>query len=423
MDTGEIRVVTFGEFELFGSNGRHISADDMHSAVMTKFLLYLLTHRDHMCSKEELIENLWREGEIENPAGALKNITYRVRTYLKKALGDEEFIVGTRGAYAWNSEIKTALDLEEFESCYNKMMHPGLFPDDRIAWGEKAVNLYTGPFGQNVGDMLWASNLSMYYQTRYLNVVNELIAMYRKADEQEKIVSLANQALGFDTLNEMMYCYLIEALIASKQCQLAEEVYQSATKRIYEGLGVRNPKSLAQVHEKILTMSKGVKANSITDVCNDFEEENVDGAFFCGYPVFREIYRLEARKIARMGNKEYVLLFSVESRRASMGAMMTKADEFMLNKGMHRFEEVLDYSLRVGDVVSRYSDYQYIVLLSACTKEASALVAERILRKFGVSNTNDDLKLTYSLEEVSMENGRLHNRNQELRELREESAS
>ena len=45
MDTGEIRVVTLGEFELFGSNGRHISADDMHSAVMTKFLLYLLTHR------------------------------------------------------------------------------------------------------------------------------------------------------------------------------------------------------------------------------------------------------------------------------------------------------------------------------------------------------------------------------------------
>jgi hypothetical protein len=61
--------------------------------------------------------------------------------------------------------------------------------------------------------------------------------------------------------------------------------------------------------------------------------------------------------------------------------------------------------------------------LSACTKDASVLVAERILRKFGVSNTNDDLKLTYSLEEVSMENGRLHNRNQELRELREESAS
>lgn len=404
MEQGVIRVKTLGEFAICSTDGCWVSEDEMRSSVMTKFLLYLLTHRDHMNSKEELIENLWHEGEIENPAGALKNITYRVRNFLKEHLGDGDFILSVRGAYAWNEAIPVVLDIEEFEGCYDNAMNQSLFPDDRIPWCEKMIALYQGSFGQKITDMIWAANLSMYYQTRYLNVVGELIGLYKKEDEQEKIIALANQALSFDGLNENLYCELIEAFVASNQRQMAEDVYEGASKLFLEELGIRSPKGLTEAHEKILKMTKGSKSDTILEVCTEIEEADVDGAFFCGYPVFREIYRLEARKIARLGNAEYVVLFSLESRKAKQGTKLTKADEFMMNKGMRRFEKVLDYSLRVGDVVSRYSDLQYIVLLSACSYESSKNVADRVLRKFYSGNNNEDLILTYSLEEVAMEN-------------------
>ena len=404
MNQGAIQVKSLGEFAIYGEDGRFVTEDEMRSTAMVKFLMYILTHRDHMNSKEELIENLWHEGEVENPAGALKNITYRVRTFLRDHLGDQEYIVSVRGAYAWNEEIPVELDVEKFEHCYDKAMDESKFPDDRITWCEQLIQLYQGSFGAKIGDLLWAANRAMYYQTRYIRVVKELIGMYRKSDSYERIIALANDALAYDPLNEDLYCDLIDALVATNQRKCAEDVYETASKLFYEELGMRNPEGLTKAHAKILKMSKGTKSDSITEVHEDIEEKQVDGAFFCGYPVFREIYRLEARKTSRLGNAEYVVLFSTESRKAQSGCSLTKAEEFMLNKGMRRFEKVLDDSLRVGDVVSRYSDLQYIVLLSSCSYEASRNVAERIIRKFNSGNANDDLVLKYSLEEVALEN-------------------
>lgn len=408
MDVGVIRVKTFGDFSISDDQGHVVTSEDMRSTVMTKFLMYLLIHRDHMNGKDELIESLWYEGEVENPAGALKNITYRVRTFLNQNFGEREYILSSRGGYAWNEDVPVVLDLEELESCYDRAMNHDLSAEERFPWCEKIVNLYQGTFGQKIGGMIWAANLSMYYQTRYLNVVSELIELYKEAGECQKIIALANQALNYDPLNEGLYCDLIDALVVSNQRPMAEDVYDAASRLLYEELGMRNPKRLTEAHEKILKMSKGTKSDTILEVCNDIEEECVEGAFFCGYPVFREIYRLEARKIARLGNAEYVVLFSLESHKASHGANISKADEFMMNKSMRRFEQVLDYSLRVGDVVARYSDLQYIVLLSSCSYESSKNVADRIISKFNSGNNNADLEWKYSLEEVAMDSGAEH---------------
>ena len=55
---------------------------------MKKLLIYLLIHREHPVSVRELSEALWREDEIENPAGALKNLMYRLRTIMKKNISE-----------------------------------------------------------------------------------------------------------------------------------------------------------------------------------------------------------------------------------------------------------------------------------------------------------------------------------------------
>jgi DNA-binding SARP family transcriptional activator len=407
MGNNPIEIQTFGEFRLIGADGKISTEEDIRSGVMTRFLVYMLINRDHINTKEELIENLWFEGEIDNPSGTLKNLTYRVRNFLKKNYNDDSMIQSfSRGGYMWNPNVPVHLDIDEFDKCYDIALDQTIFPDDRISWCEKIIDIYKGAFVPKIADMLWATNISMYYKNRYLKVVDELVRLYQNQEDYDKIINLVNKAIVFDSLNEGLYCKLIEAFIATGNRSMAEETYDHASTILYDELGIRNPKDLSAVREKILKMTNGSKTDTIVDVCGDIEEENVDGVFFCGYPVFREVYRLEARKISRLGEAEYVALFTLNNGGSTEAA--SDLEKFRMDKGMKILENVLNVSLRVGDVVSRYSDYQYIILLSACSYESTKMIVNRITDRFNSKNSNPNLSIKSSIEEVSNEDHEKH---------------
>lgn len=61
--------------------------------------------------------------------------------------------------------------------------------------------------------------------------------------------------------------------------------------------------------------------------------------------------------------------------------------------------------LRVGDVAAKYSDTQYIVLLSKCDYDVAPLVADRIVRKFKkIFSVSEEINIKYDIEPVSAEN-------------------
>ncbi|MCR4998973.1 MAG: winged helix-turn-helix domain-containing protein [Lachnospiraceae bacterium] len=401
MGQGSIYIKAFGEFAITTAEGKLITEDEIRSAAMTKLLLYLFLHRDRLISKDELIENLWHEEEVANPAGALKNMTYRVRNFLKQHLGDEEYILSVRGAYTWNHDIPVLMDCEEFDTCYDTIMNAELATQERVIAGELILRMYHGAFGDKIRDSIWVTNISTYYHTRFITAVSQLLELYHEQKRYEDIIAIANQGLHYDATNEALYCILIDALIATNQCQVAEEVYEGANKLFSEELGIHNSEMLTKVHERILKMCKGTKCETITDVCHDIEEEEVDGAFSCGYLVFREICRLEARKMARSGSEGYVILLSMDHDKIRCGMNLSKTEDFLLNKCMRRFDGILEDSLRVGDVVSRYNENQYIALLTSCSYESSRQVAERVISQFDQFNPYKDFKLSYSIEELS----------------------
>ena len=83
--------------------------------MVSKLLVYIIFHRKKALTVQELCEVLWQEGGSDNPAGALKNLVYRLRMCLKKIWGDYEFIITGRGTYQWNPEINLEVDAEAFE--------------------------------------------------------------------------------------------------------------------------------------------------------------------------------------------------------------------------------------------------------------------------------------------------------------------
>ena len=100
------------------------------------------------------------------------------------------------------------------------------------------------------------------------------------------------------------------------------------------------------------------------------------GAMVCQYDFFKIIYQAEARSVSRNGYASHLCLFSI-----------TGADDQPLAKRslevcMENFQDLACASLRKGDVMSRCSVSQYIVLLSRANYENSRKVCDRVVRAF-----------------------------------------
>lgn len=393
-----IVIKSLGKFEI--SDGIHIMNDEIiRSDMVKKLLMYLLTHRDHAATVQELSEALWREDEVDNPTGALKNLMYRLRTLLKKNMGEAPYIITSQGGYGWNPEIEVELDIEKFEEYYKKAKAAG-GPEGLLDY-ENAVTLYRGDFMENNTEHHWAATLSTYYHSMFLNAVKVLSELYIERERYQDIEDLCVYAVQMDNVDEELYCYHILSLIKQNKCELALKRYEEACKIIYDALGVRNPAKLQQVQGELLKMSKSNEAESLENIHDDMvEDEDSVGVYFCGYPVFREIYRLEVRKNSRLGEAVYIVLFTVEVDE-TVKTENEKMERFLVEQSMGKLKSTLGKVLRIGDVAARYSDSQYIVLLPTCTYESSVRVAKRVLEYYGTLDKSKKVRIKTEFEQLS----------------------
>lgn len=396
-----LTVSSLGKFEISG-NGKVLNDDVMRSDMLTKLLMYLLIHREHPVSIQELSEALWSEDETDNPAGALKNLMYRLRTILKKTFGDEDYILTSRGVYSWNPKVEVIIDAEQFE----QYCEEGKKTSDKLKsmdCYERAVELYQGDFMPRIMDRHWVMTLSTYYHSLLISAIKSLSGLYMKEERYEDVEHLCTEVLEYDSVDEWLHCTLITSLIRQNKQKLAMQQYEEAVKLLYDALGVRNSAQLKAVHEELLKMSKGADAEGIENVHEDMtEKEEPEGAYICGYPVFREIYRLEARKISRLGESEYILLMTLQLKDGAVTEDNKKMGKFLMKQAMNQVEEVLEESLRIGDVAARYSDSQFVVLLPTCTYESCLMVTQRILSRFYAKNKGRRIEIKTDYEEVAL---------------------
>ena len=168
-------------------------------------------------------------------------------------------------------------------------------------------------------------------------------------------------------------------------------------------LGVRKTTILNKVYDELMKISKGGSSYNFDEIKEDIEEPNPTGVFMCGYPIFKEIYHLEARKSTRSDEPENLVLLTVQARETEEAAVA----EFRVKQVMTGLEETIGECLRVGDVAAKYSDTQFILLLPTCTKELAMLVANRIISRLYAQNSNyKKVNVKIDVEEVSM-NGKL----------------
>lgn len=397
-----LTVNTLGKFQITDGNAI-VSADKIRSIMLSRLLIYMLLYRDKTLTTEDIASAIWPgEEEIENPSGALKNLMYRLRKNLAKYFGNEEFILTNRGSYQWNPEVEVVLDMEEFEQLIKSAKQENIEEKAVIKY-EQAIGIYQGDFMNRLMDLHWVQALSIYYHSLYLSAVKALAKLYLNESRYEEVEHICADALKFENTDEQLYCYQIEARMHCGKVQLALDSYDKARKIMETELGVRKTTILNKVYEELKQISKGDSCYDIREVKADIQEENPTGVFFCGYPIFKEIYHLEARKSVRSQTPENLVLLTIEAPETEPPEVV----QFRIRQAMKGMEQTICECLRVGDVAAKYSETQFIILLPSCTEDLSMLVANRIISKFYDCNAKyKKMRVRINIEEVST-NGKL----------------
>lgn len=393
-------VDTLGKFQITDGD-TVVSDENIRSTMLSRLLVYMLLYREKALTTEDIANAIWPgEEDLDNPSGALKNLMYRLRKNLAKYFGDEEFILTNRGSYQWNPKVEVVLDIEEFERLIKSAKQENVEEKAVIRY-EQALDIYQGDFMSKLMDLHWIQAQAIYYHSMYLSGVKSLAKLYLNESRYEEVEHICAEALKFENADEQLYCYQIEARMHCGKVQLALDSYDMARKIMETELGVRKTTILNKVYEELKQISKGDSSYDIREVKKDIQEENPTGVFFCGYPIFKEIYHLEARKSVRSKTQENLLLLTLEAPENESAEVIS----FRIRQAMKGLEETIRECLRVGDVVAKYSETQFIILLPSCTKDLSMLVANRIISKLYDRNPKyRKIKVRINIEEVSTNN-------------------
>ncbi len=125
------------------------------------------------------------------------------------------------------------------------------------------------------------------------------------------------------------------------------------------------------------------------------EENSVAGAFSVDYDNFETIYRLVARSLSRNKKDAQVILFSITE---NIQGTMDIGD---LNDAMNVLEHCIIGSLRKGDVTTRYSSSQQVVIAIDSNRENGQMIAERIIANYSRMYDNYNVELVYNIEQIT----------------------
>lgn len=388
-----IKMQLFGQFCLIRGS-TVLNEEALHSNKLAKLLIYMIINRDREIPFQEIIDIFW-EGNTKNPQNALKNLMYRLRSAMK-ILGDEEFITTLSGAYRWNPEIKVETDYEYFEKLALEIRkEEDSLKKKRLC--KAAIASYNRNISEKIGSESWILSKLVWYRSLFIDVVKELGSIYEEEKAWSKLEILCNGALSVDSLDEDLHYWIIKSLWRQNKSDLAMEHYENVSKLLYDTMGIHTTEKLQSIFKEVME-TENEEIRNIDYLFSEVEEPDVpQGAFFCDYQNFRQIYRMEARRNCRLGMTEHVLMLTLHR---NGGVKRNPGNDSGLAEGMQLLEQKLRNFLRKGDVVTRYSLTQYIVLLPACNYESGIAVAERIKKVFYKGIGNKHLELRYELKEI-----------------------
>jgi len=387
MEMNKLQVRLFGRCSITAGD---VTIEDSGKRASKIWLLiaYLICNRGRNIPPEELIERLWGSESNSNPGGVLKTTLWRARSLLDELWPNagHDLILNKNNGYEWNTDFAAEVDASAFDT-YCHFAAECDCQQEKLSALREAAALYHSDFLEKYSAEDWVEPLTAYYNQMYVNLVLELLSMLSEAEYGEEMIGLARNAMRVSPYQEELYQYLMRALIGIGEYKQADDVYEDLRQLLFANLGVTPGEEIQKLHGEVMR-HLSYRALTVEMLREQLQEKEPEpGPLFCEFSVFRQFYQAEARSVSRRGDAVHVGLLSVI---ADSGK---EVSESSLEKAMNQLREQLRCGLRRGDVVSRCSASQYVVLLLQANFENSNKVCDRIVRGYTATYSRPSVRI------------------------------
>ena len=354
-----------------------VEADGIvHEELMTKtrkgisLVQYLMLERGKTISSQRLIRELWSGSRNDNPESALKTMVSRMRTALNAIsprLG--ACIVSGQGGYRWYAP-DVYVDVLEIIDLLDTLRRGVPDEEETLRLSEQLLELYRGDL-YLTGDILNGQAIFNWLHNEYLNAVYRMIELLKKKEDYNRICEVCRRAILIDDLDDQLHIELMQAMVSLNRTSDAAKEYRNLVKSSRQFLKVEPGEEVREYYDSLADAGKELKLN-LDAIRSELLDQDDDwkGPFFCDYPVFKEIYNIQIRNLERLGSAMFLAVI--------MLGEAEKTGSIRRESCMAGLQEILRRNMRKGDIITRFSDNIFAMLLPMVNYTTGTMVMERI---------------------------------------------
>ncbi|MBQ9015238.1 MAG: bacterial transcriptional activator domain-containing protein [Firmicutes bacterium] len=284
------------------------------------------------------------------------------------------------------------VDSEQFEKLLGEAGRASR-KTEKIQLLHQAIELYRGRYLSSVSDHQTVMFQQTYYHNLYVDAVCQLAESYEEEMDFDNMERLLERALLIESMEERLHCLLLKAYIGKNRLSLAEQYYHKTVLLLEDRLGEEIAEEMRSIYRELLKRqhSRETDLQRISADLLSFSEKR-DSAFYCQYGVFQNIYELEFRRKERMDYPLTLVLISVYSPQEEDALTSARKE----NAGMRHLRAALADRLRHGDIFTRYSNTQFLVMLTGCEEGDVDNVMDHVLEEYYSKARRGGANIQYS---------------------------
>ena len=156
----------------------------------------------------------------------------------------------------------------------------------------------------------------------------------------------------------------------------------------------QNGKNSFTIADEDYSGSKAVNTNRDMEIVKHLiaEKNKPTGAYKVEYEGFKHIFQFISRYSDRKETDIEIILFTISKQDGNM------IDPLMLSDAMFDLENIIKVSLRIGDVATKYSSCQYLVMLIGADKVNPEDVVKRVMNNYSVFADKYNIVVKYDID-------------------------